>query len=992
MRAVKIPDVLGQYLSGSQYEGPIALLQGAVSHVLRDNSTVFFPGYTDHGVDHVEDVLATTLRLVPPEVWNSNLFQPADAAVLIAAVLLHDIGMHMSDEGFAELVSPEREPQPHPWFSEHRGPWTLDRPWSVLWADFQSEMQHASRSKLSAMLGPGETGIPPVAFSEAGSLSPHEWAASDRLAIGEFLRRHHGRVAFETATHGFPATSSPDFPVLSEHIPDLAPAIGLTARSHQESLRSAIELLRYLQGSSLRPFGALIPYHMSLLRVADYVQLEHERAPRVLLKLKQPLSPISIEEWHKHAAVANISWDHRDPKAIYLNVSPRHSLRVHLALQNLFAGLVAELDTTNAVLSELYGRGELMPLALTKHRIATNLTAPSLTRELPYVPRRARLKSGTDLFRLLVGNVYGKRPDVAGRELIQNAVDAVRELRRDAISTGLEDDLTAEDGQIKVALRQLTSTSYVLVVSDRGIGMTPDTVIDYFLTAGASFGAPPGTYARLSRSEAAQTVKAGRFGVGAHAAFLLGPTMKVATRHAAYTRGLVCTVRSDSDELVELTWADMPRGTTIEVPFELAEETPEMFLTRVRSWYALREPTVTFGIEGPLPRDATAHNGEGLHVRKRRATGTTGLLVAPEYAAPTPGKELPPEWRSVEVQGFEGVWWRAVPDTREEPRPASTAERRGKLALNGLWIAERPWEINSDASCAYSWSHVVGVREPHLAVADTRGQLTTTLDRYRLLSRVVPFESELIFSIGEDLVAHGLAFGPRKYPLGLGYFTAPVLSSDGWVPLLPDVLAAAGFERVLVLWDSDATDTEAAVLASSACPAWLRLETQSSPIQLQGAVRRLARATGARSHASVVTFRLEDEKPPPRRGRRVNRRPARYGHWRRAGGKKRRQADGQGLWSDVTRQGSMGRELIDWLVSQAKSRVDDDNLVVVTLLTDFAGSDTLLLASDRPHVPSLGEAWQEIVGTTLDSATSDNLVERWTPGQAGIQAWTAPQA
>src|SRR5947208_6652492 len=60
---------------------------------LSQSKIPFFPEYTDHGRDHVIRVLATCDELIAAKAWP--LLTPRDVACLIAAVLLHDIAMHL---------------------------------------------------------------------------------------------------------------------------------------------------------------------------------------------------------------------------------------------------------------------------------------------------------------------------------------------------------------------------------------------------------------------------------------------------------------------------------------------------------------------------------------------------------------------------------------------------------------------------------------------------------------------------------------------------------------------------------------------------------------------------------------------------------------------------------------------------------------------------------------------------------------------------------
>ena len=57
------------------------------------------------------------------------------------------------------------------------------------------------------------------------------------------------------------------------------------------------------------------------------------------------------------------------------------------------------------------------------------LVLKSLEGEIDYLPIRASFRAAdADLLKLLIGPLYGDKPGIGMRELIQNAIDAVREL------------------------------------------------------------------------------------------------------------------------------------------------------------------------------------------------------------------------------------------------------------------------------------------------------------------------------------------------------------------------------------------------------------------------------------------------------------------------------------------------------------------------------------------------------------------------------------
>jgi molecular chaperone HtpG len=564
----KIPPRLRALLDESDCAGAIIGFVECCDQILGQNQMPFFPAYTDHGTSHVGLVLEATERLVPAEAWQKELLTADDGAVLVAAVFLHDLGMHLSEAGFLALVAEGTAHRPLPWFDKRQPGREPDVPWPQLWQDFRRQARRLSRSQLDRILGPDAEDLPRIVLGDFDE-RPGDWTLDDRLIVGEFLRRHHARMAHEIAAYGMPGVPASEFPILARTAPALAEAIGATARSHHEDLRSAAAYLDTRSKGDLRPDGVAQLYLMGLLRIADYFQLDAKRATPLLLHLRDPQSPASVEEWHRHQAIASISWDHRDPHAATVQVSPSHGLRTHIQLGELLAGLQAELDLTAAVLSETYGSSRLSPLALTLQRVKTNLHDEDLHSRLRYVPRQARMRSAEDLFRLVVADLYGNEPAVAGRELLQNAVDAVRERERWESRRGetLEKErFRPQNADVVVEARELDDRIGLLRVSDRGIGMTVDTVIESFLTAGATF-SPASMEPDADEDPTLARIKAGRFGIGIFAAYLLGDMIEVTTRHPADARGITFFALM-SEDLVELRWADdAPLGTEVVAPF-----------------------------------------------------------------------------------------------------------------------------------------------------------------------------------------------------------------------------------------------------------------------------------------------------------------------------------------------------------------------------------------------------------------------------------------
>lgn len=950
MAPPQIPTKLRELIAGSPFEGPTVELVDVVGAIFEANAMPFFPAFTDHGSHHVELVLQAAVDLTPDAVWEEELFEPADAAVLICAAMLHDLAMHVHPQGFVELVSEETRFKPAQWFRDDHVGRPADAPWPELWDAFQREARHFGRSKIESLFGPGADGVPLVAHEE--TLDPQAWREADKLLIGEFLRRHHARLSHEIALYGFPGLEPDRFPVLEERMPDLADAVGTLARSHNEPLRLMLDYLTFLEEGNKRPGGALLPFHMGVLRIADYIQLEADRAPPLLLRLKQPISPLSIEEWNKHAAISSIVWDHDDPGAIFVRVSARHTLRTHLALDKLLDDLQQEFDTTTAVLSVIYPSGDLAALRLTRQRVLTNLNEPSLQERLPYLARRAALRSDPDLFRLVVRDLYGNQPAVAGRELVQNAVDAMRARRtlEAQRSKELKADLFRElETDVVVSLSEEDDGHCLLRVLDRGIGMSPDIAVDYFLQAGASFGPTIEEIESLEPKLAAASGKAGRFGIGAFAGFLLGPEIEVTTRHVDTAKGVSFKARIDGD-LVQLNWSDeAPVGTEVTIRFNPSAipgpswdrdnpGTPLELLQTIARFYRLDDPTISFKYEAPGP-------------------GADRISEISAIAdVPSPDDPLPSDWRPVSCEGFDTVLWHV---SQGAPQVVHNGIEIRDLSEEGL--GGQLYEWSSPALDAF-------IKRPRLAIFDSRHLLKIALHRYGLLERNLPFEDELLESIGLDIVARGLALGPGLHPIQQGD-CSPIFSREDWMPMLPSLANGYLKEPLLVLWRSlDPVEDYNFKTASST--ALLRPESpipwSSFPYRahadisaytnnaVMGAATQLARQLGCRVLASVVV----DEHKPRSKMFSPHYRPRNsYGAHPRSSGMSMSGTDPSDRRIEKSLQG-MARRLL---------RSERAKIVALTAFGDFKG------AGKGEGI--LANPWKEILGGGFSRTESQRRQE-----------------
>jgi molecular chaperone HtpG len=724
---IKIPEAFAAILNrDASLEGGVKLSLAEFEPWLSLSGLPFFPEYTDHGPSHINDVVTTACAIIRDSAWD--VLTSADIATLVTAILLHDSAMHLTEDGFLSLINPSSS---RPLITG-----IADRPWPDLWTDFLGEASRFDARKLNSLFGDTE----PVHASGADT---NHWTQRDRLLIGEFLRRHHSRLAHEIALWGVPGVGGHTLRLtgISEDLADIA---GLIARSHGEPIRTAFS---YLEKYDIREYkGVHAVFLMAVVRIADYLQVQSGRAPHQILRLRGLKSPISHGEWLAHEAVRDIRNTHQDPEAVFVDAAPKN-VKTYLKLKRLLAGIQDELDASWAALGEVYGRYPgLDRLGLALRRVRSNLDDEStFAASVPYIPCKAAFEAAdADLLKLLIGPLYGDEPEIGIRELIQNSVDACRELfdhlqQRPDLPPP---DLPKLAGDVVVTLEKGTEKNTGWIeVADRGIGMTADVVRDYFLKAGASFRHSDAWRSSHEKSPGkSRVLRSGRFGIGALASFLLGSEIEVSTRHVSVpsTQGVAfkATIESSELELVRITRSV---GTTVRIKisdpnvweslsvFSYNWENDSKAQGEPWDWYCLSEPKVV----------RILHTSKGNQLLKQ------------EFSLPAAGPAPPEFWYPITHPDYSAIHW--------------TYERVPLLTCNGLRV------IDADPSWySYSTEHVedlwdmdgVSLRCPNLSIFDPDAHLPLLLQRTGLATPKYPFHDNLLQDVVKDLLAFILVNAP----------------------------------------------------------------------------------------------------------------------------------------------------------------------------------------------------------------------------------------
>jgi molecular chaperone HtpG len=247
------------------------------------------------------------------------------------------------------------------------------------------------------------------------------------------------------------------------------------------------------------------------------------------------------------------------------------------------------------------------------------------------------------LLDLMIHSLYSNK-EIFIRELISNSSDALDKLRFEAITTP---DLLSDERPLGIRI-EADSEARTLTISDNGVGMTRDELIDNLGTIAKS-----GTRdfsARMSEGESSGDVEAliGQFGVGFYSSFMAASGVAVISRHATETDATRWFSTGDGSFEIAQSERSEP-GTTIVL--SLREADPENGLPDFTQEWSIRETVkrysdfVQYPIELKVTRTEVEQDEEGQPVEGAEET----TIV---------------EWQT--VNSMKAIWTRSASEVTDE--------------------------------------------------------------------------------------------------------------------------------------------------------------------------------------------------------------------------------------------------------------------------------------------------------------------------------------
>lgn len=457
------------------------------------NST--FSHFTSHAIDHGDQIVRELSSLLYEDVADQNSvsvqLNATECYLLVISAYLHDAGMVVTDEEKYSLLA------------------------SPAWHEF-AESNTQAQADFNAM----EQEL--TSRAEASSAAPKLYLAGleQRLLLAEYFRRQHAARAANAINGALNVTS--DFlggdPAVGKTVTAICVGHGL----NRAELASEVS---YPTRRDLLGEPVNVRLLAVLLRLGDLLDMRFDRACPLLSSLASPLPKSSEVHWSQYGCITSRI---TSPSVISIRAECGNVDEYRL-LRDWCTWLADEVRDAPKILAGGLRHPDWQP---PKASIGDSQDTIQVVRAQGTTYRTEDWRFTLDepeVISRLVNDVH--RADRFGfiKELLQNALDSVRarayvESQDTQPYPNLLPASLREKYPIEIELVLRGDKVVRTVVADSGIGMTPDTIQNYFLQVGRSWYR---SKEFLSRWSFAPT---SRFGVGFLSVFAVSEDVSVLTR------------------------------------------------------------------------------------------------------------------------------------------------------------------------------------------------------------------------------------------------------------------------------------------------------------------------------------------------------------------------------------------------------------------------------------------------------------------------------
>jgi hypothetical protein len=469
-----------------------------------------FPLYTLHDPEHGFRVAENIFQIVPKKTLQQ--LNSIEISILLYSSYLHDIGMASSTEEFYNWFESEEYKtfinSNERWGNEiRRIEWKYEeKEWNL--KNVKSKVKKPTKKKINPT-------------------DQVELRRMQDIVYTEYLRLNHAERGANYVLNNFGQDGTSDSKIQIKQV-NYAEYVALVCKSHWENT-TALKEEEFRRDIHINKFPVNIQYCSVLLRLADLIDLDPERTPKVLMDFifsdlhkKDNKSTtikknekLSADEWSKHRAVLGYKIT---PEEIRIEAKCSHP-----AIQRGLIDWCIYIDTERRncrliVQDNVKEISEKYQLDLV-NEIRTDFIKSNGS----YIYTDFKFQLDYDrIVNMLMGTELWGDEMVVFRELLQNAIDACN--HRKALCQKVNVPYTPE---IIFSITHDDNNGHsILKCSDNGIGMNQHIIENYLMCVGRSY-----YTSNEFKSRNLELYPISQFGLGLMSCFMMTNKVKVETRY-----------------------------------------------------------------------------------------------------------------------------------------------------------------------------------------------------------------------------------------------------------------------------------------------------------------------------------------------------------------------------------------------------------------------------------------------------------------------------
>lgn len=465
-----------------------------------------FDQYTKHDITHIDEMLRIVEWLIPD--FTKEKMSTADWLMLVLSIYFHDMGMIVTTQEY-----------------ENRGN-------NTTYQEFKESITHEKeiRKKLDYL---GEN--------------------TDRFIFQEYVRANHAARIKKWIIGEYDKLNQTEWKNIVDEINDMLGHLGTMFRRdlaliceshHMNDLDDFIKYKTRARYGNSDDEVVNLHYIAVILRTADLLHITSDRTPSIQFKIINPSDPKSIIEWQKQMAVKAVQPQMpRDENGNINQDLPRDTIEITAYFEKpdqaeAFFGLSSYIIYMRQEIQKSY---EWIQTSIKQEATGSFLfpwrkVDDQNIETLGFEPRQLQFTvDESSILKMLVGHTLYNDSSVVIRELVQNAIDAVKlqyciekgaSIIPDFVSTGEVRIKWDEEGKC-------------LIVSDNGTGMTINEVESFLLRVGTSKYRSD-TFRKKYPSFSAIS----RFGIGILTCFLIADDVDITTCSEAEETANIVSLRN----------------------------------------------------------------------------------------------------------------------------------------------------------------------------------------------------------------------------------------------------------------------------------------------------------------------------------------------------------------------------------------------------------------------------------------------------------------